>query len=207
MTDDQIQSMRSDIAYLKELAVDGQRSGSKVGGAILAAAGLSYTAASLVQWAIVTGRATLSTSSSLFVWLGATVVFMILAFAAKARWGASSNRGPVSRANRSVWIGTGLGIGAISVAYFLAAYTTGNWMFMNLMASTVLAFYGAAWLVSAAMNQARAPGLLSAGCFIAAALLGLLINSPNLLLAYAAALVLFALIPGLVYMRKDRSPA
>jgi hypothetical protein len=75
------------------------------------------------------------------------------------------------------------------------------------MASTVLAFYGAAWLVSAAMNQARAPGLLSAGCFIAAALIGLLVNSPNLLLAYAAALVLFALIPGLVYMRKDRGAA
>jgi hypothetical protein len=207
MTDDQIQSMRSDIAYLKELAVDGQRAGSRVGGAILAAAGLTYTAASLIQWAMVTGRLSLPQNDSLFIWLGATVVFMIVAFAAKVRWGAANARGPVSRANRSVWIGTGLGIGAVAVAYVLAAYTTGNWMFMNLMASTVLAFYGAAWLVSAAMNQARAPGLLSAGCFIAAALIGLLVDSPNLLLAYAAALVLFALIPGLVYMRKDRGPA
>ena len=207
MTDDQIQSMRSDIAYLKELAVDGQRAGSKVGGAILAAAGLTYTAAALVQWAMVTGRLSLPQNVSAFVWLGATVLFLILAFTAKMRWGAAGNRGPVNRANRTVWIGTGLGIGAVAIAYFMAAYTTGNWMFMNLLASTVLAFYGAAWLVNAAMNQARAPGLISAGCFIAAALIGLLVNSPNLLLAYAASLVLFALIPGLIYMRKDRSPA
>ncbi len=106
-----------------------------------------------------------------------------------------------------MWIGVGLGIGAVSAAYVLAANATGNWMIMNLMASTVLAFYGAAWIVNAAVNQARAPALLSAGCFIASALIGLLVNSPNLLLAYAVALVLFALIPGLVYMRKDRGGA
>jgi hypothetical protein len=203
MTDDQIQSMRSDIAYLKDLAVDGQRSSSKVGGAILAAAGLTYTIASLAQWALVTGRLGLTQNAALFIWLGATVVFLILAFAAKTRWGASSARGPVSRANRTVWIGTGLGIGAVSAAYVMAAYTTGDWLIMNLMASTVLAFYGAAWLVNAAVNQARAPALLAAGCFIASALMGMLVSSANLLLAYAAALVLFALIPGLVYMRKD----
>ncbi|HEY3814648.1 MAG TPA: hypothetical protein VGL66_15615 [Caulobacteraceae bacterium] len=207
MTDDQIQSMRSDIAYLKELAVDGQRSTSKVGGAILAAAGVCYTAASLIQWAMSTGRLTLDQNAPAYIWLGATVVFFVLAAAAKARWGARGNRGPVNRANRTVWIGTGFGIGAVFIAYFTASYTTGNWIFMNLMASTVLAFYGAAWLVNAAMNQARTPGVLAAGCFVAAALMGLLVNSPNLLLAYAGALVLFALIPGLVYMRKDRSAA
>lgn len=207
MTDDQIQSMRSDIAYLKELAVDGQRGASRVGGAILAAAGVCYAIAALVQWAMVTGRLQLASNASAFIWLGATIVFLILVFAAKSRWGSAGNRGPVNRANRTVWIGAGFGIGAVAVGYFMAAYTTGDWIFMNLMASTVLAFYGAAWLVNAAMNQTRAPGLISAGCFIAAALIGLLVNSPNLLLAYAAALVLFALIPGLIYMRKDRAQA
>src|ERR1700761_5872951 len=117
MTDDQIQSMRSDIAYLKDLAVDVQRSGSRVGGAILAAAGLVYTIASLTQWALATGRLDMAPNASIFIWLGATIVFLILAFAAKARWGASSARGPVSRANRTVWIGVGLGIGAVAAAF------------------------------------------------------------------------------------------
>ena len=207
MTDDQIQSMRSDIAYLKELAVDGQRATSRVGGAILAAAGLCYGTAALIHWTMVTGRIQLDPRAPPFIWLGATIVFLILVFVAKSRWGGAANRGPVNRANRTVWIGAGLGIGAVAIAYFMAAYTTGNWIIMNLMASTVLAFYGAAWLVNAAMNQTRAPGLISAGCFIAAALIGLLVNSPNLLLAYAGALVLFALIPGLVYMRQDRAQA
>jgi hypothetical protein len=207
MTDDQIQSMRSDIAYLKELAVDGQQGGSKVGGAILASAGVCYAAAALLHWAMVTGRLALSPNAPPFIWLGATMVFLIFVFAAKTRWGAAVNRGPVNRANRTVWIGVGLGIGSVAVAYFMAAYSTGDWIIMNLMASTVLAFYGAAWLVTAAMNNARAPGLLAAGCFIAAALIGLLVNSPNLLLAYAGALVLYALIPGLLYMRKGRSAA
>ena len=207
MTDDQLQSMRSDIAYLKDLAVDGQRASTKVGGAILASAGVCYAAAALAHWAGATGKITLPQSAPMFIWGGATLVFLVLVFIVKAVWGAKSIRGPINRANRTVWIGTGLGIGAVALAYFMAAYTTGNWIFMNLMASTVLAFYGAAWLVNAAVNQARAPALLSAGCFIAAALTGLLVNSANLLLAYAGALVLFALVPGLVYMRQDRSAA
>ena len=203
MTDDQIQSMRSDIAYLKELATDGQSGRSQVGGKILAAAGLCYAAAALTHWAMITGRLALSPNAPPLIWLGATLVFFALLAWVKMRT-PSGGRGPVSRANRTVWIGTGFGISAVAISYFAAAYTTGDWIIMNLSASTVLAFYGLAWLVTAAVNQARTPGLLAAGCFISAALLGFVINSPNLLLGYAIALILFALIPGLAYMRKSK---
>ncbi|HWE47859.1 MAG TPA: hypothetical protein VG407_17705 [Caulobacteraceae bacterium] len=207
MTDDQIQSMRSDIAFLKELAVDGQRATSRVGGAILAAAGLCYATAAILHWTMATGRLALPPAYASYIWIGATVIFLALCFAAKMLCAPGTNRGPVNRANRTVWIGTGLGIFAVAISYFLASLATGNWVIMNLMASTVLAFYGAAWLVNAAMLQTRAPAVIATGCFIAAAAIGLLVNSANLLLAYAAALVLFALIPGLFYMRGDRASA
>jgi hypothetical protein len=121
MTDDQLQSMRADIAFMKELAEDGQQPSARVGGAILAAAGAVYAVAAGVQWGLLTGRLPFAPNASLVLWAGATVLFLVLVFAAKAVWGRGGPRGPGSRANASVWIGAGLGIGALVVAFSISS--------------------------------------------------------------------------------------
>jgi hypothetical protein len=202
MTDDQMQSMRDDIAYMKELAVDGQRASSRVGGGILAAAGAVYGATAIAQWAQATGRLALPSNDLTFLWLGATGLFLVLAMLIKVMCRGETNRGPVNRANRIVWIAVGWGIAALMVSFFIASYSTGQWIFMNMLAPVVLTFYGAAWMVNASMVKRPAFAVIAAGCFLAAAGMGFLVNSPNLMLAYAAALLLFAFLPGLILMRR-----
>jgi hypothetical protein len=201
MTNDQMQSMRDDIAFMKELAEDGQKSSTRVGGGILASAGLIFGAAALAEWGIATGRLPVSANNSLYLWLGAVALFLIAMGVMKATLGKAANRGPVNRANQSVWIGAGWSIGALSVAFFIAAYTSGQWIFMNLLAPVVLAIYGTAWFVNSVMSKRQAFALIAVGCFLGVIGMGFVVTSPALMLAYAAALFLFAFLPGVILMR------
>ncbi len=201
MTHDQMQTMREDIAFMKDLAQDGQKSSSRVGGGILASAGLIFGAAAVAEWAIASGRLPVPGEYSLYLWLGATALFLVAMTMIKATLGKNAVRGPVDRANSSVWIGAGWAIGAIVLGFFAAAYTSQQWVFMNLLAPVVLAIYGAAWFVNSAMSKRPIFTVIAGGCFLGAAAMGLVATTPLLMLAYAASLFLFAFLPGVILMR------
>src|SRR4029077_8996561 len=66
-------SLRSDISFMRDMAEKGRR-GPILGGAFLAAAGLTYGGAGLLQWVTETGTVALPISPVL-IWTGATVLF------------------------------------------------------------------------------------------------------------------------------------
>jgi hypothetical protein len=71
--------------------------------------------------------------------------------------------------------------------------------------SIVLVLYGAAWWVAASVSRLAWIRAVAAASFAAAIALGLLIGSTWVWLAYAAALILLTMVPGLALMRQEPS--
>ena len=74
MTDDQMQNVREDIAYMRAMAHEG-RHAPLLAGPVLVAASLIFGAANLAQWAIDAGVVQVSDWAMLGVWIGAGVIF------------------------------------------------------------------------------------------------------------------------------------
>jgi len=70
-------------------------------------------------------------------------------------------------------------------------------------AGLILALYGAAWFVAGEMSRQGWLKLVALAAFIGAVVLGALASGPHLMLAYAACLVLVAVVPGIVLMRPE----
>ena len=205
MTEQNMQSLRDDLAYLRALAAEGQQA-PLMGGGILAAAGGVFGLASLAHWAVVAGVLHIPGWALMAIWLTATAVFMVALFALKAHYktrpGAQTS---TNRAAGSAWMGVGFACFALFVAFFLASYQTGLWQIMNLFAPVILSLYGAAWTVAAQMTRRRWIWALAMGSFAAAILTAGLVGRPEQYLAYAASLVLLAFVPGVIAMRAEPS--
>ncbi|MFZ2029912.1 MAG: hypothetical protein WAU68_06370 [Vitreimonas sp.] len=201
-----VDDIREDIAFLKSLALDGGAATPR-GGGILALAGIVYAGASVAQWAAERGMFALSGWGLPLIWLGATVVFLAGMFILLPRRGSSAK--PASaRAMGEVWRSVGLSIFVIAVAFLIAANTTNQWIIMGLMAPVVLALYGGAWSVGAQFAKIGWVKVMPWLCFAASAGTALLIGRSEQYLAYAAALVLVAVAPGLALANiKPASPA
>jgi hypothetical protein len=198
-----LQSLRADVAYMRGLAEEGRRA-PLLGGSISVAAGLIYGAASLGHYAVVTDRIGEGpTWSLLAIWLGAGAVMglavWLLTPATRDRPGAASAG---NKAASLAWMSIGWSIGAVFLAFFVAASRTGEWVIMDLLLSVALAFYGAAWGVSAGMSGARWLWLVSLGSLASAVGLAFLVGRPELYLAFAAGLLFWAVAPGLLMMRQ-----
>jgi hypothetical protein len=197
MTED-IQSLRDDIAYLKALADDGQNSGA-VGGWIMIAAGLSFGLASVVQWAALTHVPGVTGLVSNGAWLAALLVFFAVLFTVKRGHSAGANR-PTSLA----WQGIGWGLFVLFVAIALATWRTQSPTILYFAPSIVLGLYGAAWSTAAALTKKGWLWLTAGGSFLASLISAWLIGDTAEYLFYAAALVLLAAAPGMVFVAADR---
>jgi hypothetical protein len=203
MTDDRMQALQSDIAYLKALAKEGEHA-PLLGGSILAAAGLCFGAASLGHWALVTGRLPGGYSMVGWVWLAAMAVFFAVLFTYKARKRAQPGcDSAANRAGRSSWVGAGWALFTLGFVIVVAAWRTNSPILFYLFPSVVLAFYGASWAVAASMTKRLWLWAVALGSFFGAAGMAFLVGTPELYLAYAACLFAFALVPGLVLMRAE----
>lgn len=192
----------ADIAWMRRLAEDGAQAPFG-GGRYLLAAGLIYGAASLVHWAGVTGALPIAPQQIGWVWLGATVLF--LALLVVLRRGCVGVKTAANRAAGAAWSVVGWGIFALLTSISLVAWRMGFPAAdgaLALIPSAVLIFYGLAWGVSAAMSRSRFLTGLAVASLIAAPLMALLAGSSALYLAYAAALILLAAVPGWMLMRK-----
>jgi len=76
MTDEKIQTLKDDIAFMKALAQEGG-SAPLLGGSILVAAGLIFGAASVVHWAVVTGVLAVSPWAFPIIWFAALGLFLV----------------------------------------------------------------------------------------------------------------------------------
>ena len=191
-----VDDIREDIAFLKSLALEGGAATPR-GGGILALAGIVYAGASLTQWAAERGILPVSAWGLPLIWLGATGVFLVGLFLLLPRQ-SDAGKTTSARAMSEVWRSVGLSIFAIALAFMIAANVSNLWIIMGLMAPVVLALYGGAWSVGARFTKIGWVKLMPWLCFVAAIGTAALIGRSEQYLAYAGALLIVAVAPGLV---------
>jgi len=203
MTDDQTQSLRDDIRYMKTLA-DAGANGPLLGGAVLVAAGLIFGAASIAEWMMAAGIVNLPEVGHLYLWGTAGVLFALALIVLIRR--QRSLPGAMSQSNRAfanAWMGVGLAIFALSMAITILIYKTGSGLPALIFPSVIFALYGAGWAVSAAMSGQKWLWAPAFGGWIAAPVVALFAGAAELWLVYAAGIVFLALVPGVILMRGE----
>ena len=196
-------SPTADVAYLRELAESG-RQAPPDGGPYLVAGGGWFALASL---AIGAGDAGLIPASSSLPGVAMLVAFA--GFAVSMALLIRRDRGKVQNdANRFVgaaWSAIGIAIFFFWVAVTIVAARTGEGFIMNTISLMVLAAYGAAWRFTGEVFGKGLSNAVTGLCFASMLVVAAAIGTPWMWLAYAAALVLCAVLPGLALMRKARA--
>lgn len=195
-----LESISEDLSFLRSVAEGGQPGHQRKAGAILTGAGLSYSAATLVSYAVGAGGAPAWSANA--SWAGASLVFLaLLFFVVRAGPRAQAVR---ERASGLAWGGLGGAIFSIILGFMVIANTVGSAAVFTGTPTVILALYGAAWMVAAGMSGLAWMRLLSLGAYAAAIGIGALAKGPGIYLGYAAALTLFATAPGIYLLtRRD----
>lgn len=204
MTQD-MQAVKADLAFIKALAQEGRRA-PLLNGRSLIAAGVIYGLTSLAAWAMAVGVLQLPHAWRWGVWVLATAIFYpfiwISKRAACSRPGASAvNNVAVSAA----WRGLGYAIFAMAVATGLAGWREHSSIVWDTFPCAVLVFYGAGWMVAAAMSQLAWVRWVAAGCLICAVAVGVLADSASSCLIFAAGCFLLVALPGWLLLRGEPS--
>ncbi|WP_158916042.1 hypothetical protein [Caulobacter sp. S45] len=201
-----VQAIREDLAFMRALAQEGRRAPLLIGRSLLVA-GLVFALASLVCWAIAARMLALPQWSQIWVWVVAVGLYVPYAwFRACQRDGIRPGATAVTnRAVQAVWRGLGYAMLALFAAFWIVAVETRSYAVFDIYPSVMIAFYGAAWTVAAAMSELKWIGRVAAGCFLAAVVIGF--AAPSLLAfpATALALLLLVALPGWLLMRGEPS--
>lgn len=202
---DGLQGLRDDVAFMRALAEEG-RSAPMIGGSMMASAGLIFGIASLVFYAELTGALDLPGTG--LIWLVAMVLYAVIGISIILRirrqpgYNAAANQ-----ATGAAWSSVGYTIFAVWVAFALATVRTGEEVIMYMFSPVIIALYGLAWSVAAAIARKPWMHAIAITAFVAAAATAWYAGEPEMFLVYTAALVLTALAPGLYLMRLARPPA
>ena len=207
MTHDRITTIKDDIAYMKALA-DAGANGPLLGGSVLVAAGLIFGTASIIEWMMAAGVVAAGGIAHLYLWGTAGIAFSITLFVLIRRQrGRAGVMSPSNRAFGNAWMGVGLAIFSMSIALTLLMIQTGSELPALVFPSLIFAMYGAGWAVSAAMSNQKWLWVPAFGGWIAAPVIALVAGQPEMWLVYGAGILLLALVPGAVLMRRDPSGA
>jgi hypothetical protein len=204
---DQLQTLQDDISFLKALAVEGPTP-AVTGGSILIAAGGVYGAASLVHWSMAEGLVPVPTPWAFpILWGGATVVFLTALTVIKRRIGEAKPVGAAGRASATAWAGVAWAIFTLWACMAIVAWRARSDVPLQLFPSIILALYGLAWAVVAAVSRLRWVWLPAVGAYVFAVLAALISDSPSVQLLFAGALVVLAIAPGVALIRYARAVA
>lgn len=198
------EEMKSDLAYLREMAESGARA-PLLGGRFALWWGSLATLVLIAHWAIVTGRLPLGPEALWILWLGFIAVgsagsaALGLTLRAKPGLGSAGNR-----ASSAVWPAMGA-----SLLVFWLAITAGvitgrlDALLFNLMLPVALLGYAIAWLTTAQM--ARRPALFVPGAVALAGMAGCVIQvfTAEVYLVAGLAVFLSTVVPGLLMMRGE----
>ena len=206
---EQTDSLKDDIAFMRAMAQEGRR-GPMIGGASLVSAGVIFSIATLVCWAMAEGLIAAQDSWFLGVWTVAMAVHLGVMAILVGRWrrmGHSGATGAANRAFRWAWSACGWSIGVIFAGSVLTAWRIHSWMVFASFPTIILALYGAAWSVSAALSDRKWMRWVAIGSFAAVLGMALAPDAGAGYLAFAGALILLAAAPGYVLMREEPSGA
>jgi hypothetical protein len=195
-------SIKDDIGYLRQLAIEG-RSAPILGGIFLAGAGTIFGIACFIQWVLVL-RGVAGWQPVLALWAGALLLFALVWLLAFLQMRAKGVRagGTSNRAFHASWLACGIGITVGSIAVGLAGAVTRSPSVMLAYPAMVFAFYGTAWLISGTLAGRRWMHGVAIVAYGFAPVLGLLSGDSALLPAMGTALLLTLTWPGILLMRE-----
>lgn len=200
-----MQAVREDIAFMKAMAQEGRRA-PLLTGRYLLGAGIIYAGASVAAWAIATRLLAVSPWWLAGVWVIAGAIYMPFVLVWNRQVRSKPGASAVSnRATAVIWRALGAFSAAVFLAAIAAAWRLHSGLVFAIFPALILAFYGAAWLLSAHLSGLKWLRLVAGGCFLAAAVSGLLIDQVDLYLLFAAALLLLVALPGWLLMRGEPS--
>jgi hypothetical protein len=197
---DHMQTIRDDLAFLRALAEEGRESGGR-GGAALLAAGLIFSACSVLQWAAVEGL--IGQAVATFAEKAGTALFLLILWVIHARSAAAGR----SRMASVAWQGVGWSILTLIVTLAVATWRIQSPIFTYLLPSIIFALYGAAWTVAAVISGRVWIRLTAAGSYLAAVACAFVITQPIQCLVFAAGLLLLGALPGFVLLRQGGQTA
>jgi len=205
---DDRQQAHADLAFMKSLVEEGERSQLTSGSAFLAA-GLLYGVQCLVQWAQIVGLTRFSDGLMLAFVVSVTVAFLAVLGVLIWRDRKVVQRGVGTRALGAAFAGVGLANLVLCSVFGLLAWRRQDMGIWLLYPVALCAVMGAGWYVAAAMRRRLWLGLVSAGWFLTGVGLGLLISAEDLasyVLLIGAALLLLLALPGGVMVRSAKTP-
>ncbi len=200
-------STEQDIAWMRQLAEEGGRAPYR-GASIQFAAGLVYGLAAAAHALVASGAIAAPPAAFAVIWLGATVVFLVVMAALWVRLArAPSATTAANRAARAVWTGVGWACFALFAAFWMVIWRTGQAgaAAFVLVPSIIMVFYGMGWAVTGAMMRDRRLSGLAVASFAAAPVLGLCVGTGLQYWAYAAALLGLMALPAWLMMRAARA--
>lgn len=198
------EEMKSDLAYLREMAEAGARA-PLVGGRFAVWWGGLASLVLLAHWAIVTERLPLESQSLWILWLGFIVIGSVgsallgMTLRAKPGLGAAGNR-----ASSAVWPAMGA---SLLVFWFsiTAGVLTGRLepIFFNMMLPVALLGYSVAWLTTAQMARRPALFLPSAAALAGMAASVVFVMTAEVYLIASCAVFVSTVVPGLLMVRGE----
>ena len=194
---------QNDLSFLRALAEAG-RDAPLQAGPYLVAGGGWFAAASLVIGLQALSVIALPAAAMWSVWLVAMVGFsgtLFLLIRRDSQRVANTTNAVIGAA----WSAAGWGIFAFFLAVYIVAARMDSYAVLNTIALAVLVLYGMCWKLSAEITRQRWMNGVTALTFVALLLVAASMGSQWTWIAYAVALVLSGVLPGLYLMRLARA--
>jgi hypothetical protein len=194
-------AVRADIAFMRALAEEG-RTGPFVGGSVLLVSGLSFGTASLAVWAEFTWKLVRADWAIPAVWMLSMVVFMTYLFASKT---LKNRGGGASKAIGMAWSGAGWAIFFVGLSLAVMAAHGHDPYVASAFMPFILAIYGSAWFLAAALTPKHWLYLVAFASFAMAVVVAwFAAEGATLYLVYALSLYGLAAAPGYALVRQAR---
>jgi hypothetical protein len=195
-------TLKNDIDYMKALAQDGGRRPIINGGSLFWA-GITFGAASLIHYGFWTEVIPMPNPwFSAVNWLGAGLIYAVLAvLSIRGSIKKYGHGGTMNVAIGNIWSGIGFAIFVIAMCLIVAGtHMEQMEATMSMLAPAILVLYGLGWWIVSAISGQGWLKFVCFGAFLGATGTSFMAGEPEQFLAYAACLILFATVPGLVIM-------
>lgn len=198
-------AIRDDIAFMRALAEQG-RTGPLSGGSVLLVSGLSFGTASLAVWAEFTWKLVRADWAISAIWMVSMAVFMTYLFGSKVM---RERSGGASKAIGMAWSGAGLAIFFAGLSLVIMAVHSKDPYVASAFMPFILAIYGSAWFLAAALTGARWLYAVAFAAFgMALVVAWFASEGATLYLVYALSLYALAALPGgILALQARKAPA
>lgn len=193
-----IESLRSDVQWLRALAESG-RSVPLQAGPYLVAGGAWFGGASLALALDQLQLVALPAGAQAWIWTASALGFLATLALLVQRGRHDTERGP-NRLINAAWSAAGVTILVYWLASSLLALRLDDGIVMVTMAPAVMSIYGLVWWVKGSLTGIPWMRVLALLSFASVFVLALAVGSPYVWLSYTVALVATALLPGLYLM-------